>query len=150
MKLTINGKTVDYTGEEDRPLLWYLREDLRLTGTKFGCGVAACGACSVLVDGQPQRACITPASALEGKQITTIEGLDSAAGKAVQKAWAEMDVVQCGWCQSGQIMTATALLAATPKPTEQQIVDGMTGNICRCATYTRIRSAVARASEIMG
>jgi isoquinoline 1-oxidoreductase alpha subunit len=150
MKLTINGKTVDYTGEEDRPLLWYLREDLRLTGTKFGCGVAACGACTVLVDGQPQRACITPASALEGKQITTIEGLDSAAGKAVQKAWAEMDVVQCGWCQSGQIMTATALLAATPKPTEQQIVDGMTGNICRCATYTRIRGAVARASEIMG
>jgi isoquinoline 1-oxidoreductase alpha subunit len=150
MKLTINGKTVDYTGEEDRPLLWYLREDLRLTGTKFGCGVAACGACTVLVDGQPQRACITPASALEGKAITTIEGLDSAAGKAVQKAWAEMDVVQCGWCQSGQIMTATALLAATPKPTEQQIVDGMTGNICRCATYTRIRSAVARASEIMG
>lgn len=150
MKLTINGKQRDYAGEEDRPLLWYLREDLKLTGTKFGCGVAACGACTVLVDGQPQRACITPAASLEGKSITTIEGLDSAAGEAVQKAWAEMDVVQCGWCQSGQQMTATALLAATPKPTEQQIVDGMTGNICRCATYTRIRSAVARASEIMG
>jgi isoquinoline 1-oxidoreductase subunit alpha len=150
MKLTINGKQQDYTGEDDRPLLWYLREDLKLTGTKFGCGVAACGACTVLVDGQPARACITPAASLEGKSITTIEGLDSAAGKAVQKAWTEMDVVQCGWCQSGQIMTAAALLTATPKPSEQQIVDGMTGNICRCATYTRIRGAVARASEIMG
>jgi isoquinoline 1-oxidoreductase alpha subunit len=150
MKLTINGKVEDYEGEKDRPLLWYLREDLKLTGTKFGCGVAACGACTVLVDGKPMRSCITPASSLEGKSITTIEGLDSNAGLAVQKAWAELDVVQCGWCQSGQIMTAAALLAATPKPTEQQIVDGMTGNICRCATYVRIRSAVARASEIMG
>jgi isoquinoline 1-oxidoreductase alpha subunit len=150
MKLTINGKVQDYVGEEDRPLLWYLREDLKLTGTKFGCGVAACGACTVLIDGEPQRACITPASSLEGKSVTTIEGLDGAAGAAVQKAWAELDVVQCGWCQSGQMMTAAALLTASPKPTEQQIVDGMTGNICRCATYTRIRSAVARASEIMG
>ena len=150
MKFTINGKQHEYTGEEDRPLLWYLREDLKLTGTKFGCGVAACGACTVLVDGQPQRACITPAASLDGRHITTIEGLDSAVGKAVQKAWAEMDVVQCGWCQSGQQLAATALLTATPKPSEQQIVDGMTGNICRCATYTRIRGAVARASEIMG
>jgi len=150
MKLTINGTERDIQTEEDRPLLWVLREDLQLTGTKFGCGVAACGACTVLVDGQPTRACVTPASALEGKQITTIEGLASDAGKAVQQAWTEMDVVQCGWCQSGQILTATALLTQTPKPTEQQITDGMTGNICRCATYHRIRGAVARASEIMG
>ncbi|MDZ4761300.1 MAG: (2Fe-2S)-binding protein [Alphaproteobacteria bacterium] len=150
MQLTINGKQVDYQGAEDRPLLWYLREDLKLTGTKYGCGVAACGACTVLVDGQPTRACVTPASSLEGKQITTIEGLDSLAGKAVQQAWTEMDVVQCGWCQSGQILTATALLTATPQPTEKEITDGMTGNICRCATYHRIRGAVARASEILG
>jgi len=150
MKLTINGTERDIQTEEDRPLLWVLREDLQLTGTKFGCGVAACGACTVLVDGQPTRACVTPASALEGKQITTIEGLASDAGKAVQQAWTEMDVVQCGWCQSGQILTATALLTQTPEPTEQQITDGMTGNICRCATYHRIRGAVARASEIMG
>jgi isoquinoline 1-oxidoreductase alpha subunit len=150
MKLNINGKDVEYTGEEDRPLLWFVREDLKLTGTKFGCGVAACGACTVLVDGQPTRACITPAASLEGMKITTIEGLDSAASKAVQQAWTEMDVVQCGWCQSGQIMTATALLTANPTPTEKEITDGMTGNICRCATYHRIRGAVARASEIMG
>ena len=150
MKLTINGKDQEYAGEEDRPLLWYLREDLKMTGTKFGCGVAACGACTVLVDGQPTRACITPAASLEGKKITTIEGLNTPAGQAVQKAWSELDVVQCGWCQSGQMMAATTLLEQTPKPTEQQITDGMTSNICRCATYHRIRGAVARASEIMG
>jgi len=147
MKLSINGKQVDYQGEADMPLLWYLREDLKLTGTKFGCGVAACGACTVLVDGNPTRACVTPAASLEGKQITTIEGLDTKAGKAVQAAWAELDVVQCGWCQSGQIMTATALLTKNPKPTEQQITDGMTNNICRCATYHRIRGAVAAAAQ---
>jgi isoquinoline 1-oxidoreductase subunit alpha len=149
MKLSVNGKEIDFTGEEDRPLLWVLREDMKLTGTKFGCGVAACGACTVLVDGEPTRACVTPASSLEGKKITTIEGLDGAAGKAVQQAWSELDVVQCGWCQSGQILTATALLTKTPKPSEQQITDGMTGNICRCATYHRIRGAVARAADIM-
>ncbi len=150
MKLSINGSDREIETEEDRPLLWVLREDLKLTGTKFGCGVAACGACTVLVDGQPTRACVTPASSLEGKQITTIEGLSTDAGKAVQQAWTELDVVQCGWCQSGQILTATALLTQTPAPTEQQITDGMTGNICRCATYHRIRGAVARASEILG
>ncbi len=150
MKLTINGKEYDYAGEDDRPLLWYLRADLKLTGTNRGCGVAACGACTVLVDGQPTRACITPAASLEGRRITTIEGLDTPAGKAVQQAWRELDVVQCGWCQSGQMMAATALLATTPKPSEQQIVDGMNANICRCATYQRIRGAVARAAEIMG
>ena len=147
MKLNINGKQVEYEGEADRPLLWYLREDLKLTGTKFGCGVAACGACTVLVDGNPTRACVTPAASLEGKQITTIEGLDSKAGKAVQAAWSELDVVQCGWCQSGQILVATALLTKNPKPTEQQITDGMTNNICRCATYHRIRGAVAAAAQ---
>jgi isoquinoline 1-oxidoreductase alpha subunit len=150
MNLTINGQSRTVEVEEDRPLLWVLREDLKLTGTKFGCGVAACGACTVLVDGAPTRACVTPASSLEGKSITTIEGLDTAAGKAVQQAWTELDVVQCGWCQSGQILTATALLTTTPKPSEQQITDGMTGNVCRCATYHRIHNAVARASEIMG
>jgi isoquinoline 1-oxidoreductase alpha subunit len=147
MKLSINGKQVEYEGEADRPLLWYLREDLKLTGTKFGCGVAACGACTVLVDGNPTRACVTPAASLEGKQITTIEGLDTKAGKAVQAAWSELDVVQCGWCQSGQILVATALLTKNPKPTEQQITDGMTNNICRCATYHRIRGAVAAAAQ---
>jgi len=136
MKLNINGKEQEYTGEEDRPLLWYLREDLKLTGTKFGCGVAACGACTVLVDGEPTRACMTPAASLAGKKITTIEGLDTPAGKAVQAAWQEL--------------AAAALLTTTPKPTEQQITDGMNSNICRCATYHRIRGAVARASEIMG
>jgi len=150
MKLTINGKEQEYAGDEDRPLLWYLREDLKLTGTKFGCGVAACGACTVLVDGEPARACVTPAASLAGKKITTIEGLDTPAGKAVQAAWQELDVVQCGWCQSGQMLAAAALLTATPKPSQQQITVGMNCNICRCATYHRIRGAVARASEIMG
>ncbi len=150
MKLTVNGKEVDYTGEEDRPLLWVLREDLKLTGSKFGCGVAACGACTVLIDGVPTRACTTAAASLEGKAITTIEGLDSKAGKAVQQAWAELDVVQCGWCQSGQILAAAALLTKTPKPSDDEINAGMSGNICRCATYHRIRGAVARATEIMG
>ena len=147
MQLNINGRQVEYQGEADRPLLWYLREDLKLTGTKFGCGVAACGACTVLVDGNPTRACVTPAASLEGRQITTIEGLDTKAGKAVQAAWSELDVVQCGWCQSGQIMVATALLTRNPRPTEQQITDGMTNNICRCATYHRIRGAVAAAAQ---
>jgi len=150
MKLRINGRDYEYAGEDDRPLLWYLREDLAMTGTKFGCGVAACGACTVLVDGAPQRACMTPASSVAGKSVTTIEGLDTPAGLAVKAAWSELDVVQCGWCQSGQMLAAAALLSATPDPSEQEITDGMNGNICRCATYQRIRSAIRRASEIMG
>ena len=150
MELDVNHKPVGVVCDPATPLLWVLREDLKLTGTKFGCGVAACGACTVLVDGEPARACVTPAASLAGKKITTIEGLDTPAGKAVQAAWQELDVVQCGWCQSGQMLAAAALLTATPKPSEQQITDGMNSNICRCATYHRIRGAVARASEIMG
>ena len=146
----LNGKPVQVDVPHQMPLLWVLRETLGFTGTKFGCGVAACGACTVLVDGEPARACVTPAASLTGKKITTIEGLDTPAGKAVQAAWQELDVVQCGWCQSGQMLAAAALLTATPKPSEQQITDGMNSNICRCATYHRIRGAVARASEIMG
>ena len=151
MNLTINGNPVEVNVApgEDRPLLWVLREDLKLTGTKYGCGVSACGACTVLVDGQPTRSCVTPAATLEGKTITTIEGLDTPQGKAVQQAWSELDVVQCGWCQSGQILAATALLTQTPNPSEDEITNGMTSNICRCATYHRIRNAVARAAEIV-
>jgi isoquinoline 1-oxidoreductase alpha subunit len=150
MKLTINGAALDYAGEADRPLLWVLREDQNLTGTKYGCGVAACGACTVYVDGAPTRACVTPMAALEGKTVVTIEGLDTPAGKAVQQAWRELDVVQCGWCQSGQIMAAAALLTASPNPSDADIETAMNGNICRCATYQRIRAAVARAAEIVG
>lgn len=151
MDLTINGESVeiDVAPGDDRPLLWVLREDLALTGTKFGCGVSACGACTVLVDGQPTRSCVTPAATLEGRSITTIEGLDTPQGKAVQQAWAELDVVQCGWCQSGQILAATALLTETPNPTEEDVTSGMTANICRCATYHRIRGAVVRAAELV-
>lgn len=150
MKLSINGTDYDYAGDKDRPLLWYLREDLAMTGTRYGCGVAACGSCTVLVDGQPVRSCVTPAASLAGKAITTIEGLNTPAGKAVQQAWAELDVVQCGWCQSGQMLAATVLLTATPRPDARQITDGMNAHICRCATYHRIRAAVARAADIMG
>lgn len=150
MKLTVNGKSVDYAGEADRPLLWMLREDQKLTGTKYGCGVSACGACTVMVDGKATRSCVTPMSAVEGKSVTTIEGLDSKAAKAVQAAWNEVDVVQCGWCQSGQIMSATALLTANPKPTDEQIIAGMNGNLCRCATYHRIHAAVAQAAKNLG
>ena len=151
MNLTINGNPVEVNVApgDDRPLLWVLREDLKLTGTKYGCGVSACGACTVLVDGQPTRSCVTPAATLEGKAVTTIEGLDTPQGKAVQQAWSELDVVQCGWCQSGQILAATALLTQTPNPSEDEITNGMTSNICRCATYHRIRNAVARAAEIV-
>ena len=148
--LNINGKDTVVDADPTTPLLWALRDTLGLSGTKFGCGAGLCGACTVHVDGVAVRSCSTPISAVVGKKITTIEGLDTPAGQAVQKAWAELDVVQCGWCQSGQMLAATALLTTTPKPSEQQITDGMTSNICRCATYHRIRGAVARASEIMG
>ena len=146
-KLHVNGQIRDVDVEPDTPLLWVLREQLAMTGTKYGCGIAQCGACTVLIDGVATRSCGIVVSDAVGKQITTIEGLDTKAGKAVQAAWSELDVVQCGWCQSGQILVATALLTKNPKPTEQQITDGMTNNICRCATYHRIRGAVAAAAQ---
>lgn len=148
MDFTLNGKKQTYTGDPDRPLLWMLREDEALTGTKFGCGVAACGACTVLMDGSPTRSCSTPMSAVAGTQITTIEGLNGKVGEAVRSAWRELDVVQCGWCQSGQMLTATAFLTQTPSPSEADIATAMDNNLCRCATYHRIKAAVARAADI--
>jgi isoquinoline 1-oxidoreductase alpha subunit len=149
MKLTINGQSHDVDVPDDMPLLWVIRDVVGLTGTKFGCGMAQCGACTVHVDGAPLRSCITPTSAVAGKKITTIEGLSADTSHAVQRAWIDVDVVQCGYCQSGQIMAAAALLAVTPKPTDADIDAAMSGNICRCGTYQRIRTAVHRASELM-
>jgi isoquinoline 1-oxidoreductase alpha subunit len=149
MKLDINGKQHDVDVPADMPLLWVLRDVIGLTGTKFGCGMAQCGACTVHVDGAAIRACVTPAAALAGKKITTIEGLSADVSHPVQRAWIEADVVQCGYCQSGQVMAAAALLAQTPKPTDAEIDTAMSGNICRCGTYQRIRQAVHRASELM-
>lgn len=149
MKLDINGQSHEVDVPADMPLLWVLRDVVGLTGTKFGCGMAQCGACTVHVDGAPVRACVTPAAALAGKKITTIEGLSKDADHPVQRAWIETDVVQCGYCQSGQIMSAAALLAQNAKPTDAEIDAAMTGNICRCGTYQRIRTAVHRASELM-
>jgi isoquinoline 1-oxidoreductase alpha subunit len=146
--LNINGKTVDVQAEADTPLLWVLRDELHMSGTKFGCGMALCGACTVHLDGQPTRACVTPVSAAAGRKITTIEAIgDSSVGKRVQAAWAEIDVPQCGYCQSGQIMAATALLKAIPKPTDKDIDQAMSGNICRCGTYPRIRAAIHKAAK---
>ncbi len=146
--LNINGKAVDVEAQADTPLLWVLRDELHMSGTKFGCGMALCGACTVHLDGQPTRACVTPVSAASGKKITTIEAIgDSAVGKRVQAAWAEIDVPQCGYCQSGQIMAATALLKAIPKPTDKDIDQAMSGNICRCGTYPRIRAAIHKAAK---
>jgi isoquinoline 1-oxidoreductase alpha subunit len=150
LSLDVNGTRREVDADPETPLLWVLRDDLGLTGTKYGCGIAQCGACTVHVDGQPRRACSTPVKAAVGKRITTIEGLTSKAGKAVQGAWIKLDVVQCGYCQSGQIMTATALLEQKPKPTDKDIDDAMTGNICRCATYQRIRAAIKDASKTLG
>jgi isoquinoline 1-oxidoreductase alpha subunit len=147
LTLHINGKTERVDAEPDTPLLWVLRDSLGLTGTKYGCGVAACGACTVYVDGQPVRSCVTPASAVASQKITTIEGLQSKAGQAVQAAWEKLDVVQCGYCQSGQVMAATALLTAKRKPTDGDIDAALAGNICRCATYQRIRAAVHEAAK---
>jgi isoquinoline 1-oxidoreductase alpha subunit len=149
MKLDINGKQHDVDVPADMPLLWVLRDVIGLTGTKFGCGMAQCGACTVHVDGAAIRSCVTPASALAGKKITTIEGLSADVTHPVQRAWIEVDVVQCGYCQSGQVMAAAALLAQTPKPTDAEIDTAMSGNLCRCGTYQRIRQAVHRASDLM-
>lgn len=148
-RLTINGKVREVEADPDMPLLWVLRDELNLTGTKFGCGVAQCGACTVHIDGEATRACITPVSSLEGAKITTIEGISATpVGKALQDAWLDIDVMQCGYCQAGQIMTASALLTATPKPTDAQIDEAMDGNICRCATYVRIRAAIKQAAGL--
>jgi isoquinoline 1-oxidoreductase alpha subunit len=147
--LTLNGKTLDVDATPGTPLLWVLRDDLKMTGTKFGCGISACGACTVHLDGQPVRSCQTYIDDVGDAEITTIEGLNTPIGNAVQQAWAELDVVQCGYCQSGQIMQAVGLLSGAPKPSVDEIESAMSGNACRCATYQRIRAAVQRASEIM-
>ncbi|HEV8438065.1 MAG TPA: (2Fe-2S)-binding protein [Methylomirabilota bacterium] len=146
--LDVNGKRQQVEAAPDMPLLWVIREKLGLTGTKFGCGIAVCGACTVHVDGQPTRSCVTPASAVAGSKITTIEGLSAKTDHAVQRAWIELDVPQCGYCQSGQIMSAAALLARKPSPTDADIDDAMAGNICRCGTYQRIRAAIHRAAAL--
>ena len=146
--LNINGKPTRIDTDPDTPLLWVLRDTLQLTGTKYGCGMALCGACTVHLDGQPVRSCSTPVSAAAGKKISTIEGVGNGrVGKAVQEAWQKLDVVQCGYCQSGQIMSATALLEKNRKPTDADIDNAMGGNICRCATYVRIRAAIHEAAK---
>lgn len=146
-ELTINGKKQKITADPDTPLLWVLRDQLKLTGTKYGCGVAACGACTVHMNGSAVRSCALPISAAENANITTIEGLESKTGQAVQQAWQALDVVQCGYCQSGQIMSATALLDQNPSPSDDEINAGMQGNLCRCATYQRIKGAIHHASK---
>ncbi|QFS84229.1 Isoquinoline 1-oxidoreductase subunit alpha [Roseivivax sp. THAF40] len=146
---TVNGKSVTLDVDDDTPLLWALRDELRLTGTKFGCGIAQCGACTVMLDGAPVRSCQTQVGTLDGAEITTIEGLDGPEAKAVQDAWTAIDVPQCGWCQSGQVMSATALLRDTPKPSDADIDNAMWGNVCRCATYTRIRAAIHDAADTL-
>ena len=145
--LIVNGKTVQVDAAPETPLLWALRDHLAMTGTKFGCGASLCGACTVHVDGVPTRSCVTPISAVQDKKVTTIEGLDGPVGRAVQAAWDRVQVPQCGYCQSGQVMAATALLAKTPQPTDAQIEEAMQGNICRCGTYGRIRAAIKDASK---
>ncbi len=150
MKLLVNGMKHDVSVPDDMPLLWVLRDVLGLTGTKYGCGIAQCGACTVLVDGEAIRSCVRPVSALAGKAVTTIEGLSSRGDHPLQRAWVDVDVVQCGYCQSGQIMAAAALLKAKPKPTNAEIDAALAGNICRCGTYQRIREAVHKASSLRG
>ncbi|HUH93195.1 MAG TPA: (2Fe-2S)-binding protein [Casimicrobiaceae bacterium] len=150
-KLTINGKPYDVDLPGETPLLWVLRDRIGLTGTKFGCGMALCGACTVHIDGEPGRACVTPISALAGKKVTTIEGLATdKVGRAVQAAWIDLGVPQCGYCQAGQVMSATALLKKKPNPTDADIDDAMAGNICRCGTYVRIRAAIKQAAGQSG
>jgi len=144
---SLNGKPVRVEAEPDAPLLWVVREHLKLTGTKFGCGIAQCGACTVHIEGNPTRSCVTPVSSVAGKKVTTIEGLSPDSSHALQKAWIAEQVPQCGYCQSGQIMQAAALLAKNSKPTRDEIVAHMNGNICRCGTYPRIVRAIQRASR---
>jgi isoquinoline 1-oxidoreductase alpha subunit len=148
--LTINGKRTSVDADPDTPLLWVLRDELKLTGTKYGCGIAQCGACTVHLDGQPRRSCVTPIASLEGANITTIEGISGKEAEAVQRAWVALDVPQCGYCQSGQVMTAVALLTEIPKPIDEDIDGAMAGNVCRCATYVRIRAAIHQAARSLG
>ncbi len=152
--LELNGRRVTVKVPPDTPLLWALRDHLQLTGTKYGCGIAACGACTVHVDGQPTRACITPVGTLAGKRVTTIEGVSTSqadkVARAVQRAWVDVQVPQCGYCQSGQVMAAVALLRAKPRPTDGDIDDAMNGNVCRCVTYVRIREAIKVAAAALG
>ncbi|MDB5593592.1 MAG: Isoquinoline 1-oxidoreductase, alpha subunit [Hyphomicrobiales bacterium] len=149
MRISVNGQPHDLDVDPDTPLLWALRDEIGLTGTKFGCGMAQCGACTVHVDGMPVRSCVTPVSALEGRDIVTIEGIGGKEADAVRKAWVALDVPQCGYCQSGQIMSAVALLSVEPKPDDKTIDEGMAGNICRCATYPKIRAAIHAAAKSM-
>jgi aerobic-type carbon monoxide dehydrogenase small subunit (CoxS/CutS family) len=147
--ITVNNQTVNVDAEPDTPLLWVLRDHLGMTGTKFGCGMALCGACTVHIDGVATRSCVLPLGAVAGKSVTTIEGLSADRSHPVQQAWLEIDVPQCGYCQSGQIMSAAALLKTNPKPSEADIDAAMSGNICRCGTYPRIRKAIRRAAELL-
>lgn len=149
IELEINGRTVQVDADPDTPLLWAIRDEIGLKGTKFGCGIGACGACTVHIDGYATRSCITPVSSVEGASITTIEGLSPDNNHPVQEAWRDLRVPQCGYCQSGQIMQAASLLKDIPDPTDQDIDDVMTGNLCRCMTYTRIRAAVRAAATAM-
>ena len=147
--IKVNGKDFQVNADPDTPLLWLLRGELQLTGTKFGCGMALCGACTVYVDGEPVRGCVTPIAAVGGREVTTIEGLQGRQADAVRAAWLELDVVQCGYCQSGQIMAAAALLKKTPAPTDAEIDAAMAGNLCRCGTYPRIRAAIHQAAKTL-
>lgn len=149
INFTVNGEERSVDVDPDTPLLWVLRDELRLTGTKFGCGIAQCGACTVHMNGMPRRSCVTPISMVEGSAVTTIEGVSGAEAEAVQAAWTAIDVPQCGYCQSGQIMSATALLQMVATPTDEDIDNAMAGNICRCATYVRIRQAIHDAAKTL-
>ena len=148
IRLNVNGEDRQFDGDPEMPLLWYLRDVLELTGTKFGCGAGLCGSCTIHLNGTPARSCVTPVPAAEGTKIVTIEGLSETGDHPAQQAWAEENVPQCGYCQSGQIMAAAHLLKTTPNPTDEDIDSQMAGNICRCGTYQRIRKAIKRASEI--
>ena len=150
-KLTVNGQPKEVTADPSTPLLWVLREELKMTGTKYGCGIAACGACTVHVGGQAARSCVLPVSLVNDRPIVTIEAMaEDPVGRVVQNAWVDEDVVQCGYCQSGQIMSAVALLKSTPKPTDKDIEESMGGNLCRCGTYVRIRQAIKTAARQLG
>lgn len=145
----LNRKDVTVDVPDDTPLLWVLRDELKMTGTKFGCGIAQCGACTVMMDGMTRRSCVTPVKMVDGGSVETIEGIEGAEADAVRNAWTAIDVPQCGWCQSGQVMSATALLREIPKPTDEDIDNAMAGNICRCATYVRIRQAIHDAADAL-